>query len=81
MGLSLVASTDLGALVDRFVGSRAPSDDPLAREVVVVPTVVVGQWFEQAVATRTGQPGRGDGVAANLDLIFLRGLVGLALYG
>lgn len=79
-GLRLVASRDLGALADHWVAHRPPGD-PLVRETVVVPNKVVGDWFEQAVATRTGANGGRDGVAANLDLLFVAGLLGRALYG
>jgi Exodeoxyribonuclease V, gamma subunit/RecC C-terminal domain len=80
-GLGLFLSEDLDALVDRYVEDLEPSANPLERRTVVVPTSALGQWFEQAVARRTGPGGRDDGVVANVDLIFPSGLIGRALYG
>ncbi|MFI5035659.1 MAG: exodeoxyribonuclease V subunit gamma [Acidimicrobiales bacterium] len=80
-GLTLYASSDLRPLAAHFVADQRPGADPLRRRTVVVPNVLVGQWFEQEVARRTGRAGRGDGVAANLDAIFLTGLLGRLLYG
>jgi len=80
-GLTLYASQDLAPLAGHYVDHRGPDDDPLAKRIVVVPNVLVGQWFEQEVARRTGRPGRDDGVAANFDTIFLGDLLGRLLYG
>ena len=80
-GLTLYASQDLRALAGRFVEVQGTATNPLVRRAVVVPNVVVGQWFEQEVARTTGRAGRADGVAANLDTIFLTGLLGRLLYG
>src|SRR5487761_2578817 len=80
-GLGLFVSEDLDALVARYVEALAPTDDPLARPTVVVANSAVGQWFEQAVARRTGRPGVDDGVVANVDTIFPSGLLGRLLYG
>ena len=75
-GLGLFVSEDLDALVARYVEALAPTDDPLARPTVVVANSAVGQWFEQAVARRTGRPGVDDGVVAYVDTIFPSGLLG-----
>jgi hypothetical protein len=79
-GLTLYASSDLRALADHFAAQQGTTSDPLERRTIVVPNILVGQWFEQEIARLTGRPGRDDGVAANLDSIFLRGLVGRLLY-
>ena len=78
--LRLYASDDAATLVSAFVERRAPQDNPLVRETVVVPNLVVSQWFEQAVARRTGRPGHDDGVVANVDSVFPAGLLGRLLY-
>src|SRR5271169_6806619 len=80
-GLTLYASSDLRALAAHFVATQGTTSDPLVRRTVVIPNVLVGQWFEQEVARLTGRPGHDDGVAANLDSIFLTGLVGRLLFG
>jgi len=80
-GLTLYASSDMRALVAHFAATRGTTSDPLARRTIVIPNVLIGQWFEQEVARLTGRPGRGDGVAANLDTIFFTGLVGRLLFG
>ncbi len=79
-GLTLYASPDLRVLAARFVEVQGTTANPLVRRTVVVPNVVVGQWFEQEVARQTGRAGYADGVAANLDTIFLDGLLGRLLY-
>ncbi|MCU0308468.1 MAG: exodeoxyribonuclease V subunit gamma, partial [Thermoleophilia bacterium] len=67
-----------GALADLLA---APPDDPLAPEVVAVPTRGVERWLAQTLATRLGAggAGTGDGVAANLRFPFPGRLVGQAL--
>ncbi|HVB71794.1 MAG TPA: exodeoxyribonuclease V subunit gamma [Acidimicrobiales bacterium] len=80
-GLGLFLSGDLDALVERYVADQTETPNPLVRHTVVVPNSAVGQWFEQAVARRTGRDGGADGVVANVDTIFPRGLIGRVLYG
>jgi hypothetical protein len=80
-GLGLFLSADLDALVERYVKDLSATPNPLERRTVVVPNSAVGQWFEQAVARRTGRDGGADGVVANVDTIFPTGLMGRVLYG
>ena len=48
-----------------------PLDDPLAREVVAVPTRGVERWITQRLSHRLGaRAGTGDGVCANIDFPF-----------
>jgi len=46
---------------------RAPAGDPLAPELVAVPTRGVERWIAQSLSARLGtSPGRADGVCANV---------------
>ncbi len=48
-----------------------PLDDPLAREVVAVPTRGVERWLSQRLSLRLGaRAGASDGVCANIDFPF-----------
>src|SRR5579863_1295861 len=80
-GPGLFLSGDLDTLIERYIADRTATPDPLVRHTVVVPNAAVGQWFEQAVARRTGRDGGHDGVVANVDAIFASGLIAPVLYG
>ncbi|MCA1843161.1 MAG: exodeoxyribonuclease V subunit gamma, partial [Actinobacteria bacterium] len=57
-----------------------PLDDPMAAEVVAVPTRGVERWLTQRLSTRLGaSPGRADGVCANIDFPYPAALVGGAV--
>lgn len=62
----------LGALVADLVGVlRTPLPDPMRSEWIGIPTQGVMAWLEVELARHLGaQPGRGDGIAANIDLKF-----------
>ena len=54
-----------------------PLDDPMAAEVVSVPTRGIERWLTQRLSTRLGaREGRQDGVCANIDFPFPGTLVG-----
>ena len=56
-----------------------PPSDPLAQEVVAVPTRGVERWLTQRLSHRLGaRTGRGDGVCANIEFPFPGVLVGRA---
>jgi Exodeoxyribonuclease V, gamma subunit/RecC C-terminal domain len=80
-GPGLFLSGDLDTLIERYIADRTATPDPLVRNTVVVPNAAVGQWFEQAVARRTGRDGGHDGVVANVNAIFASGLIARVLYG
>lgn len=53
-----------------------PLDDPMAREVISVPTRGIERWLSQQLSLRLGaSPNRGDGVCANIDFPFPGALV------
>jgi exodeoxyribonuclease V gamma subunit len=57
-----------------------PLDDPMAAEIVAVPTRGVERWLSQRLAARLGAtPGRADGVCANIDFPYPATLVGGAV--
>ncbi|MEW6477007.1 MAG: exodeoxyribonuclease V subunit gamma [Actinomycetota bacterium] len=57
-----------------------PLDDPMAAEVVAVPTRGVERWLTQRLSTRLGATaGRSDGVCANIDFPYPGALVGGAV--
>ena len=57
-----------------------PLDDPMAAEVVAVPTRGVERWLTQRLSTRLGAtPGRADGVCANIAFPYPAALVGGAV--
>jgi len=57
-----------------------PLDDPMAAEVVAVPTRGVERWLSQRLSARLGAtPGRADGVCANIDFPYPAALVGGAV--
>ncbi len=57
-----------------------PLDDPMAPEVVAVPTRGVERWLTQRLSGRLGAtPGRADGVCANIDFPYPAALVGGAV--
>src|SRR5919202_1990903 len=68
-------------LVDALSGLLArPPQDPFAREVVSVPTRGMERWLAQRMSHVLGtEPGRGDGVCANVDFPSPRRLVGDAV--
>ena len=50
---------------------RTPLDDPMQAEWIGIPTQGVMSWLEIELARHLGaQPGRNDGIAANIDLKF-----------
>ena len=56
-----------------------PLDDPVAAEVVAVPTRGVERWITQRLSHRLGtSPARADGICANLQFPFPGSLVGAA---
>ena len=62
---------------DRLAGGLAetllePLEDPLAAEIVSVPTRGIERWLTQRLSTRLGTSGatRGDGVCANVEFPF-----------
>jgi exodeoxyribonuclease V gamma subunit len=57
-----------------------PLPDPLAPDVIAVPTRGMERWLTQRLSARLGvSPGRGDGVCANVEFPFPRRLVGGAV--
>ena len=57
-----------------------PLDDPMAAEVVAVPTRGVERWLTQRLSTRLGATeGRADGVCANIEFPFPGTLIGGAV--
>lgn len=74
-----------GERADRLVGALAdvlavPLSDPMAAEVVAVPTRGVERWLTQRLAARLGAAkGAFDGVCANVDFPFPGRLVGGAV--
>ena len=55
-------------------------DDPMAAEIVAVPTRGVERWLTQRLSARLGAtPGRADGVCANIDFPYPAALVGGAV--
>jgi exodeoxyribonuclease V gamma subunit len=57
-----------------------PLDDPMATEVVAVPTRGVERWLTQRLSHRLGAaPGRGNGICANVEFPFPGSLVGEAV--
>jgi exodeoxyribonuclease V gamma subunit len=57
-----------------------PLDDPMAAEVVAVPTRGVERWLTQRLAARLGvSAGRSDGVCANSDFPYPGTLIGGAV--
>ena len=58
---------------------RVPLDEPMATEVVAVPTRGVERWLSQRLSGRLGvAEGRADGVCANVDFPFPGVLIGSA---
>src|SRR3954471_24851982 len=68
-------------LVEALGGLLAdPLPDPFAPDVISVPTRGMERWLTQRLSARLGaQPGRQDGVCANVDFPFPGRLVGGAL--
>ena len=57
-----------------------PLDDPMAAEIVAVPTRGVERWLTQRLSARLGATaGRADGVCANIDFPYPAALVGGAV--
>jgi exodeoxyribonuclease V gamma subunit len=57
-----------------------PLPDPMAREVVAVPTRGVERWLTQRLSHRLGAtPGESDGVSANIDFPFPGTLISAAM--
>jgi exodeoxyribonuclease V gamma subunit len=70
---------------DRLVDALAqvlaqPPDDPFAAEMIAVPARGIERWLAQQLSSRLGtSPGRGDGVAANIEFPFPATVIGRAL--
>jgi exodeoxyribonuclease V gamma subunit len=59
-----------------------PTADPLAAELVGIPTRGMERWLAQRLAQILGaRPGAQDGICANVEFRFLGGLIGTALAG
>jgi exodeoxyribonuclease V gamma subunit len=59
---------------------RVPARDPMAQEVVAVPTRGIERWLTQQLSHTLGAgPGRRDGICANVDFPFPGTLVSSAL--
>jgi exodeoxyribonuclease V gamma subunit len=57
-----------------------PLPDPMAAEVVAVPTRGVERWLTQRLSNRLGaRPGAGDGISANIDFPFPGTLIATAM--
>ncbi len=56
-----------------------PLDDPFIAEVVAVPSAGMADAVMAALGTRLGSTGRGDGIVANVDFLFLGQFVQRAL--
>ncbi len=71
-GLTVCASTDLGALADALAANLArPRAGVLSTELVVVPTAAIGSWLETHLARTLGAAGARDGICANVELVFV----------
>lgn len=70
---------------DRLVAALAdvlaePLDDPMAAEVVAVPSRGIERWIAQELSARLGAaPGADDGVCANVEFPFPSRVIGAAL--
>ncbi|MEO6122709.1 MAG: exodeoxyribonuclease V subunit gamma [Ilumatobacteraceae bacterium] len=58
---------------------QTPLADPFEAEVVGVPTVGVRDWLQQQLALRLGAGQHQDGIAANIDMVFLNRFTAAAL--
>jgi exodeoxyribonuclease V gamma subunit len=68
------ADAFIDPLADLFA---APTSDPLAAEVVGIPTRGLERWVSQQLAQVLGaRPGERDGICANVEFRFLGGLIG-----
>lgn len=71
--LEVVAGEQLTTLAIRLADILTdPLADPMAPEWVVVPTAGVGRWLRLQLALRLGASGAGagDGVAANIEMLY-----------
>ena len=81
-GLHYIAADNLSDLVAEFFDGWMSVQDPrdaLRPITVVVPGPLMGQWFEQAIASKYDDDN--GGVAAALDIIFPSTFLSRVLYG
>ncbi len=83
MALHVHRSERADRLADALAGLLAgPVDDPMAAEVVSVPTRGVERWLTQRLSATLGaSPGSADGICANIEFPFPGRLVDAALEG
>ncbi len=81
MALHLHRAERADLLVDALAAVLAwPLEDPMVAEVVSVPTRGVERWVAQRLSATLGaEPGRGDGVCANVDFPFPARVIAAAL--
>lgn len=79
--LTIHRSERTDPLVDTLAGLLAePAGDPLAPELVAIPSRGVERWLSQSLAARLGaRDARGDGVCADIDFPFPGAVVAGAL--
>lgn len=71
LALRILHSPSLKVLGDALATVMAsPLSDPFATEVVAVPTVGLRDWLQQHLALRLGAGSQGDGICANVQMVF-----------
>jgi exodeoxyribonuclease V gamma subunit len=72
----LETCADLEPLVDRLATRlRTPLADPMAQEIIVVPVADMASYLKRELSIRLGDPGKNNGVVANIDFIYPRELI------
>ncbi len=84
MALRVQFVGSLGSLLAPLAELRStPTQALLLPELVAIPSIGVCLWLAEELARRLGTSGAAssDGITANIDFIFIGGLIGRALGG
>ena len=75
-GVRFVSCPDLEPLLDAMADRlREPLADPFAEEIIVVPSNDIAQYLKRELGKRLGEPGRTNGIVANVRFVYPRQLV------
>lgn len=74
--MRLTSCPDLEPLVELLADRlRVPLADPMAEEVVIVPSADITNYLKRELGVRLGEPGKANGIVANVRFVYPRELI------
>lgn len=75
-GVRLYTCPDLEPLLDKLAEAlRTPLSDPMAEEVIVVPSSDMAKFLQRQLGSKLGSNGKPNGIVANVRFVYPRELV------